>query len=74
VTDVYNFCGDDIQMMFDRVEYRRRQGLFGSNADVQVVEGQPYAALASRPQKICGVPTTEQPLPIGSDVIQMDTK
>jgi hypothetical protein len=70
---VYNFCGDTIAMTFDRTEYRRRQGMLGSNKDVQIIKGQKYAALVSRPQKICGVPTTETPAPIPSDIIQSAT-
>jgi hypothetical protein len=70
---VYNFCGDTIAMTFDRTEYRRRQGMFGSNKDVQVIKGQKYGALVSRPQKICGIATAETPAPIPSDVIQTAT-
>lgn len=73
VDSVFNFCGDTIAMTFDRTEYRRRQGLFDSNKDVQVIKGQKYGSLVSRPQKICGVPTTETPAPIPADTIPSAT-
>lgn len=70
VDEVYNFCGDTMHVDFDRSEYRRRQGLFGSNADVQVTKGQKYAAVTDRVQKVCGEITTEAPLPIPSDALR----
>jgi hypothetical protein len=71
---IYNFCGDTLHTDFDRSEYRRRQGLFGSNKDVEVIKGQMYVPVVNRPQKVCGEPTSAPPLPIPSDAIQTATK
>ena len=61
VDSIYNYCGDTISVLFDRVEYRRRQGVFGSNADITIKQGQQYAAIVDHPQKICATTTTEDP-------------
>jgi hypothetical protein len=71
---IYNFCGDTIHTDFDRSEYRRRQGMFGSNKDVQIIEGQMYVPVVNRPQRVCGEPTSEAPAPIPSDAIRTATK
>jgi hypothetical protein len=70
IDEVHNFCGDTIHVRFDRSEYRRRQGLFGSNKDVTVIKGQMYVPLVSRAQKVCGVATNATPAPIPSDAIR----
>jgi len=70
VDKVFNFCADSIETVFDRVEYRRSQGVFGSNADVQIIKGQKYAAIVGHPQKVCGSKTNATPAPISSDVIR----
>ena len=70
VDEVYSFCGDTIHVRFDRSEYRRRQGFFGSNKDVTVVKGQMYVPVVSRAQKVCGVATTATPAPIPTDAIR----
>ena len=69
VDSVYNYCGDTVSVLFDRVEYRRRQGVFGSNADITIKQGQQYAAIVDHPQKICGTTTSEDPPTPGPDVI-----
>jgi hypothetical protein len=74
VDEVYNFCGDTIHVDFDRSEYRRRQGAFGSNKDVQIVKGQKYAAYTDRVQRLCGEATTEAELPVPSDALKSATK
>lgn len=70
VDEVHNFCGDTLRVVFDRTEYRRRQGAFGENKDVQVIKGQQYVPLTSRAQKVCGVATTATPAPIPSEAIR----
>jgi hypothetical protein len=74
VDEVYNFCGDTVHVDFDRSEYRRRQGVFGSNKDVQVIKGQKYAAYTDRVQRLCGEATTEAAPPIPSDVLKSATR
>ncbi len=74
VDEVYNFCGDTIHVDFDRSEYRRRQGTFGENKDVQIIKGQKYAAASDRVQKACGEPTTQTPLPVPSDALASSVK
>ena len=69
---VHNFCGDTIKLYFMRSEYRRRQGLFGSEKDVQIVDGQKYIATTAFPQKVCGQATTETDPPIPSDALAGD--
>ena len=70
VDEIHSFCGDTIHVRFDRSEYRRKQGMFGSNKDVTVVKGQMYVPLVSRAQKVCGIATTATPAPIPSDAIR----
>lgn len=70
VDEVHNFCGDTIHVVFDRTEYRRRQGAFGENKDVQVIKGQQYVPLTSRAQRVCGVATTATPAPTPADAIR----
>lgn len=70
VDEVHSFCGDTIHVRFDRSEYRRRQGLFGSNKDVTIVKGQMYVPLVSRAQKVCGVATSATPAPIPAGAIR----
>jgi hypothetical protein len=72
IDSVFNFCGDTLNMDFVRSEYRRRQGLLGSHKDVEVVKGQMYQAATERPEKVCGTPTTEAPLPIPSGALPGD--
>jgi len=72
VDRLYTFCGSTIEPSFDRSEYRRRQGLFGSNKDVTVVKGQKYGPIVDHPQQACAVKTDEQPQPVGSDVLLSD--
>lgn len=69
---VHNFCGDTIKLHFIRSEYRRRQGLFGSQKDVQIIDGQKYVAMTAFPQRICGQPTTEAEPPIPNDALPGD--
>jgi len=73
VDRVYTFCGSTLELAFDRSEYRRRQGLWGSHQDVEIIKGQKYAASVDHPQTACAVKTDEQPQPIGSDVITSDS-
>ncbi|MFY9781641.1 MAG: hypothetical protein WAJ85_14160 [Candidatus Baltobacteraceae bacterium] len=74
VDEIYNFCGDTIHTDFDRSEYRRRQGMFGENKDVQIIKGQMYVPVVNRPQRVCGEPTAEAPAPIPSDAVRTATK
>jgi hypothetical protein len=61
---IHNYCGDTIKLHFVRSEYRRRQGAFGSKADIEIIDGQKYLAQTAFPQKVCGEPTTEaEPTP-----------
>ena len=70
VDQIHNFCGDTLFVRFDRSEYRRRQGLFGSNKDVTIVRGQLYVPVVSRPQKACGAPTSATPAPIPESALR----
>lgn len=70
VDAVHNFCGDTLHVNFDRSEYRRRQGMFGSNKDVTVIKGQMYVPVVSYAQKLCGVATAATPAPIPPDAIR----
>ncbi len=70
IDEVHSFCGDTIHVRFDRSEYRRRQGLFGSNKDVTITKGQMYVPIVSRAQRVCGVSTTATPAPIPADAIR----
>ena len=72
VDTVHNFCGDTIKMHFMRSEYRRRQGLFGSEKDIQIIDGQKYVAVTAFPQKVCGQATTESDPPVPSDALLGD--
>lgn len=72
VDTIYNFCGDKIDADFERSEYRRRQGAFGSHKDVEIIKGQMYQVPTERPQKVCAVRTNEMPLPIPSSALPGD--
>lgn len=72
VEAVHNFCGDTIPMEFIRSEYRRRQGLFGSHQDLEIVKGQKYLATVARTTKVCGETTNESPLTPPSDALPPD--
>ena len=74
VDELYNFCGDTIHLEFDHSEYRRRQGAFGENKDIQISSGQKYASMTDRVQKVCGEVTDEAPNPLPSDAIQSSVK
>ncbi|GAC1426995.1 MAG: hypothetical protein NVSMB64_33120 [Candidatus Velthaea sp.] len=74
VEAVYTFCADTLPVDFDRSEYRRRQGFFGSNKDVQVTKGQLYVAETDRPQKVCSVATRAMPAPIPEAAIRRSDK
>ena len=69
---VHNFCGDTLRLNFIRSEYRRRQGVFGSEKDVQIKNGQKYIALTAYPQKVCGQATSETDPPVPSDALPAD--
>jgi hypothetical protein len=70
--EIHNFCGDTLKLRFIRSEYRRRQGMFGSKKDVEVIDGQKYIAVTAFPQKICGQETTEIAAPVPSDALPAD--
>jgi len=70
VDEVYNFCGDTLHVDFDRSEYRRRQGMFGSKKDVQVDKGQKYVAQTDRVQRACSEATIATPAPIPGDALK----
>jgi len=72
VDSVNNFCGDTLKVHFIRTEFRQRQGLLGSNKDVQVIKGQKYIATVAYPQKICGQATTEAAPPIPAGALDGD--
>lgn len=72
VETVQNFCGDSIPMNFIRSEYRRRQGIFGSHQDLEVVKGQKYLATVAHAENVCGEPTTATPLPAPPDALAPD--
>lgn len=72
VDTLYNFCGDRVDMDFVRSEYRRRQGIFGSHKDVEIIKGQMYQVPTEHPQKVCAERTTETPLPIPSGALTGD--
>lgn len=72
VDTIYNFCGDKIDTDFERSEYRRRQGAFGSHKDVEIIKGQMYQVPTERAERVCAEKTTEQPLPIPSNALQGD--
>jgi hypothetical protein len=72
VDSVYNFCGDTLHTDFTRTEYRRRQGLFGSHKDVEIIKGQMYEVPTERAEKICAEPTTEHALPVPKNALSGD--
>jgi len=72
VESVNNFCGDTIRMHFIRSEYRRRQGIFGSHQDLEVIKGQKYLAQVAHAQKVCGELTSAAPQPLPTDAINPD--
>lgn len=72
VEAVHSFCGDTIPMEFIRSEYRRRQGLFGSHQDLEIIKGQKYLAHVAHTMRACGEPTTEASLPPPQDVLAPD--
>lgn len=72
VESVNNFCGDTIRMHFIRSEYRRRQGLFGSHQDLEIVKGQKYLAQVAHTQKVCGEITNAAPQPLPTDALGPD--
>lgn len=49
---VFTYCGDTLDMDFQRSEFRQRQGLFGSHKDVEIVKGQKYQAPTSERRKL----------------------
>lgn len=64
---MYNFCGDKIDVDFDRTEYR------GANMDLHIIRGQEYVSFTSRPQRVCGISTTEANSPIPSTALYTTT-
>ncbi|HEY9180190.1 MAG TPA: hypothetical protein VIO32_05690, partial [Candidatus Baltobacteraceae bacterium] len=72
VENVHNFCGDTIPMSFIRSEYRRRQGLFGSHQDLEIIKGQKYIASVARTTKVCGETSDEQPPALPTDALEPD--
>lgn len=72
VDKIYTYCGSTLQVDFDRSEYRRRQGAFGSKKDVGIVKGQKYVPTVDHPQQVCAVKTDEPSLPIPKDALQSD--
>jgi hypothetical protein len=73
VEAVNNFCGDTLRLHFIRSEYRRRQGAFGSHADLEIIQGQKYIASVAHAQRVCGQITNETPLPIPEDALPPDS-
>lgn len=69
---VYTFCGDTLDMDFQRSEFRQRQGLFGSHKDVEIIKGQKYQAPTERSARVCGEKTSQTPLPIPADALKGD--
>jgi hypothetical protein len=58
IDTIYSYCGDKIDVNFDRTEYRSaRIGPFHSDMDQHIIRGQEYVSFTSRPQTVCGVPT-----------------
>ncbi len=72
VDRVFTYCGSTLEVSFDRSEYRRRQGLFGSNKDVRVIKGQKYAPIVDHTQTVCATKTDAVAAPIGDDVLRPD--
>jgi hypothetical protein len=72
VDSVFNFCGDTLHMDFVRSEFRQRQGLFGSHKDVEIIKGQMYQVPTERPQKVCAMKTSAQPLPVPAGALAGD--
>lgn len=73
VESVHNFCGDTLKVRFDRSEYRRRQGMFGSNKDIQITKGQEYVPVVTYAQKVCGAVTNEADPPIPANAMRTAT-
>jgi hypothetical protein len=74
IDTIYNFCGEKIDVDFDRTEYRSgRLGLVGANMDQHIIRGQEYVSFTSRPQRVCGVPTTEGNSPMTSTALYPTT-
>jgi hypothetical protein len=61
-----------LRCTFIRSEYRRRQGMSGSNKDVQIINGQKYIATTAFPQKVSGQATIEADPPIPNDALAGD--
>lgn len=72
VERVNNFCGDSITTRFVRSEYRRRQGLFGSHQDLEIIKGQKYIVQTAHSQRVCGEATTASPSPVPADALGPD--
>ena len=72
VDKLFTYCGSTLELAFDRSEYRRRQGAFGSHKDVEVVKGQKYAPVIDHPQQACAIKTDAQPIPIPTDALKAD--
>jgi hypothetical protein len=68
IDTIYNYCGDKIDVDFDRTEYRTARigplsGLLApiihNDMDQHIGRGQAYVSFTSHPQRVCGVPTME---------------
>ena len=75
VDTIYNYCGDKIDVDFDRTEYRKnRLGTFGTaDMDQHITRAQSYVSFTSHPQTVCGVPTTEANSPVPSTALYPTT-
>lgn len=72
VDKVFTFCGSTLLVSFDRSEYRRRQGAFGSHKDVEIIKGQQYVPVVDHPQQVCAVKTDEKTASIPKDALHAD--
>ena len=69
---IFTYCGDTLDMDFQRSEFRQRQGFLGSHKDVEIIKGQKYQAPTERAVRVCGTKTDEIQPAIPADALKGD--
>lgn len=72
VEKVFTYCGDTLDMDFQRSEFRQRQGFLGSHKDVEIIKGQKYQVPTERAARVCATKTDEQAAAIPADALKGD--
>ena len=72
VEKVFTYCGDTLDMDFQRSEFRQRQGFLGSHKDVEIIKGQKYQVPTERAARVCGTKTDEQAAAVPGDALKSD--